>query len=61
MYTPVNPNLTIHRWGVRGCTVQGHVFMMFEFNFHKTIREFALIACFQQNSFFFFLILQTNF
>ena len=28
MYTPVNPNLTIQKWGVSGYTVHGHVFMM---------------------------------
>ena len=28
MCTPVNPNLTIQKWGVRGCTLHGHVFMM---------------------------------
>ena len=28
MYTPVYPSFTIQKWGVRGCTLHGHVFMM---------------------------------
>ena len=28
MYTPVNPNLTISKWGVRGYTIHGPVIMM---------------------------------
>ena len=28
MYTPVNPNFTISKWGVRGYTLHGHVSMM---------------------------------
>ena len=32
MYTPVNPSFTIYKWGVRGCTLNGHVSMMLRFN-----------------------------
>ena len=28
MNTPVNPSFTIQKWGVRGCTLHGHVSMM---------------------------------
>ena len=28
MYTPVNPSFTIQKWGVRGYSLHGHVFMM---------------------------------
>ena len=28
MYTPVNPNFTILKWGVRGSSLHGHVIMM---------------------------------
>ena len=27
MYTPVNPNFTILQWGVRECSLHGHVIM----------------------------------
>ena len=27
-YTPVNPGLTILKWGLRVCTFHGHVFLM---------------------------------
>ena len=30
MYTPVNPNFTISKWGVRGYTLHGHVDMMIQ-------------------------------
>ena len=29
VYTPVNPNITIWKWGVRGSSLHGHVSMMF--------------------------------
>ena len=28
LYTPVNPYFTIQKWGVRGYSLHGHVFMM---------------------------------
>ena len=28
MYTPVNPSFTIYKWGVRGCSLHGHVIMI---------------------------------
>ena len=28
MYTPVNPSLTIQKWGLRGSKLYGHVFVM---------------------------------
>ena len=28
MYTPVNPSFTIYKWGVRGCSLHGRVFVM---------------------------------
>ena len=28
MYTPVNPSFTIEKWGVRGCSLHGLVFVM---------------------------------
>ena len=28
MYTPVNPSFTIQKWGVRGCSLHGLVFVM---------------------------------
>ena len=28
MYTPVNPNFAIYKWGVMGPTFHGHVIMM---------------------------------
>ena len=31
MYTPVNPSFTIHKWGVRGSSLHGHVFVMINF------------------------------
>ena len=28
MYTPVNPSFTIYKWGVRGSSLHGNVFVM---------------------------------
>ena len=28
LYTPVNPSFTILKWGLRGCSLHGHVFVM---------------------------------
>ena len=28
MYTPVNPSFTIYKWGVRGSSLHGHVFVI---------------------------------
>ena len=35
MDTPVNPSFTIYKWGVRGSSLHGHVFMMISFNYHQ--------------------------
>ena len=29
MYTPVNPSFSIQKWGVRGCSLHGLVFVMY--------------------------------
>ena len=36
-YTPAYPSFDIQKWGLRGCTLHGHVFLMKEFkDFHLT-------------------------
>ena len=37
MYTPVNPRFTIYKWGVRGSSLHGHVFVMPTITFDSRI------------------------
>ena len=37
MYTPVNPNFTIQKWGVRGYKSYGHVTLMIIINILRII------------------------
>ena len=49
MYTPVNPSFTILKWGVRGNSLHGHVFVMSEIirkEFHiVSIASVAMSRC----------------
>ena len=45
MYTRVNPTFSIYKWGVRGCSLHGHVILMIDIN-HKGIgNRFEIMCC----------------
>ena len=54
MYTPVNPSLTILKWGLRGSKLYRHVFVMGSINATETkltlcmlgnLHDFFFVVC----------------